>query len=376
LSEQDTYIDLFDQYLKGEIHGAELASFEKRLSGDQAFAEALRVHSILVSGIREHGRMELKNYLKEHGKMAITKAPVRRFDMRYAAAASIVVLTILGVATYFYVQPQHAPIIATISEKQEEPIVLDSARAIAPPELAEKYAEHEKQLEVPEKQEEIHATWADMAAAGEGSIQQGPVVESAPPGEFENKVLDLKQDDGIAVLSEKKLKDTVVKAPVLFVLVETKDLLANEVAANRQYRKYSVDQSSPKIPGTFNNNMNTNAGNAKSNTKEAKDTVQFAYKDINKGKKNEDLKKDEDPSKKDLNIEFWQSPVHFRGYKYTGNTILLYSVPQASARIFIVNNMTYLRTEGIVYVLDPCPNACEFKPETDNTIINFIIQQP
>ncbi len=220
----------------------------------------------------------------------------------------------------------------------------------------------------PAKEELEDISMADM-------MSPPPVMEMTE----QSKRADFSEDvfaDNMYVAKDRKLKDTSMALPVLTFayLDEVKNVelatsggtmkMTQNAISTRAKKK---DSYTSKMPAASNNNITTgNAGY------ELKDTVSF--------KPEKSLAKAEDDKKdltvKNMKIEFWQSPVNFRGYKYTGNTVQLYGLASNNVRLFMLNNKLYLRTDGMVYVLTTCSEGCAYQSETNTTITDIIIQQP
>ena len=113
---------------------------------------------------------------------------------------------------------------------------------------------------------------------------------------------------------------------------------------------------------------------AASNSNQAKaleDTKKFA--DTSSGKKAKLSKPVATKTK--YTVEYWTSPVNFKGYRLTNTTLQLYGLNSYTCRLFTVNGNLYLRNQGKVYVLSPCVDACAYKLEVDPDIIQFILNQ-
>jgi hypothetical protein len=67
MEEHNKNIDLFDDYLSGKMSDAEKNAFELRLKQDPELKAAFELHQVLVDGIKEAGRAEVKKLLKKEG---------------------------------------------------------------------------------------------------------------------------------------------------------------------------------------------------------------------------------------------------------------------------------------------------------------------
>lgn len=83
------------------------------------------------------------------------------------------------------------------------------------------------------------------------------------------------------------------------------------------------------------------------------------------------IKDDRSTSKQYLNIEFWSSPLNYKGYKMSKYKLILYGVSSPEGlKIFKLEDVIYLKSSSFVYRLDA---TGEFKPYeriTDESILN------
>jgi hypothetical protein len=81
--------------------------------------------------------------------------------------------------------------------------------------------------------------------------------------------------------------------------------------------------------------------------------------------------KDDKNSKQYFNIEFWSSPLNYKGYKMSKYKLVLYGVGSADGlKLFKLDDVIYMKSASLVYRLD---NTGDFKPYeriTDETVVN------
>ncbi|MBI1221326.1 MAG: hypothetical protein GC180_01880 [Bacteroidetes bacterium] len=87
MEEQYKY-DLFDRYFRGELSQEELDDFLERLKSDEEFKKELEMYQLLVEGIREHERQELKAFLVDKARVRFMGNPWSK-AWTYASAAII-----------------------------------------------------------------------------------------------------------------------------------------------------------------------------------------------------------------------------------------------------------------------------------------------
>lgn len=83
------------------------------------------------------------------------------------------------------------------------------------------------------------------------------------------------------------------------------------------------------------------------------------------------IKENKNNIKQLVNIELWQSPLNYKGYKMSKNKIALYDIVSADGLlVYILNDVVYLKHGPVVYKLE---NSSEFRPYeriTDDSLIS------
>jgi hypothetical protein len=347
LKTNETHIELFDQYLLNQLSEAERKAFEERLQNDLEFKEAFEIHQLLVQGIQFHGKAELKNFLKENATVTFWGGNIWPKQMRIASVAVFLVFAGLYALVHFYLQPQsQSNNTAIVTEKSSESVQInptsnDSIQVQPAPELPNLLSEGEvMNNEIPVIEEDF-----------QNSVEA--LEDDAKGNEMESEV-SAKESMDYQVLKERKLSDTI--------------LLAVNVPINYTYKtealiKGSSKSKSPTIPSnTQNSPLNNNSGVL--NT----DTAFIANAESNETKGLS--KKIAGPAK--YNVEFWTSPINFKGYKFHKQTLQLYGLGSASVQLKVFNNQLYLIHKQTVYVLNPCIDGCAYKPLNDEELESLL----
>lgn len=95
----DPVNERIDRYLRGELQGSQLEDFLKQLETDPELKKQVAFKELLVESIRDHGALQLKNFLKE--KTAKKSGLIISFrSWYYAAAAVALILVCAGVIFY------------------------------------------------------------------------------------------------------------------------------------------------------------------------------------------------------------------------------------------------------------------------------------
>ncbi len=330
----------------------EQSAFRERLARDSEFAAAFKLHELLAAGIRDHARSELKSYIKEKGEIHYWGGNIWPRSMTYAAAAVFVLFTGLYLVLRNYTTPVLEKEIAVQTESHEPESAITDTVMQAPEEAV-------VEQETPITHAPILAD-QDAEETVSGSFDKEE-LKDAKIGESDDAMISEDVAVKYNVLSEKMLSDTILSAPVLLAL-------NTEVPASADY-EYSRNQmsgvsKSSKSPATASNREQSEA------LKKQKTVLQDTA--VSNAETKSLWKLEE---AKTLVIEYWYSPVNFKGYRYNNNTIRLYGIDKSSCRMFVYNNEVYMRHDGKVYLLSLCPLACVFHIETNTEIINLILRQ-
>lgn len=83
------------------------------------------------------------------------------------------------------------------------------------------------------------------------------------------------------------------------------------------------------------------------------------------------IKDDRSNSKQFMNVEFWTSPLNYKGYKMSKYKLILYGIASPEGmKLFKLDDVIYMKSASLVYRYDA---SGEFKPYeriTDETVIN------
>ena len=344
MSEHHNNIDLFDLYLTNALEGNELAQFEEKLINNAEFNKAFTDYKTLVLGIQDFGKIELKNYLKEQVKGSGNGTQLKVMRSVYAIAASVVL--IIGLVFVFQQYSSN-------STKSKE-IAIEQKSDVLQMDTSVKQDQKFLETEAVKKEETNETVMANVEAE-----KVAPVFDSVDDANFKELDNQAPPSAGVSsaetesykIVSERKLSDTVLLA-----------LYINNTATkflNKDGDKLEKSTASKKIPGVYNNN-NYN--------KKAED-----YSDSMVVRKSKALVVKSDQ----YTIEFWQSPINFKGYKLVGYTLQLYGLAnsQANLKLYKLDYQLYLRMNGLVYEIKKCTDGCAFSQTQDDDIRELLLEQ-
>ncbi len=348
----EQHIELFDAYIFNRLGTDEKQNFEEKLLHDTAFTQDFEQYKILVLGIQDYGKAELKEFLKTQPKPEIKTVQLWRKPL--AIAASLALLITIG----YFAKNSFLPNTDKIAIKdlpKTEPTAPSKKDSVEPT-ITFLEIESEKKEEaiemMPQKESDADIVPQVLDDEKGFATTEAPILSTT----------DDKLKDDYKVITEKKLNDTILVAYYLAYNDKLREKEDIEVATTKS-NSYESKKKAIQTPASVNNKASTVLDNNNSNYNN--DTI--ALKKLEK-RKNQSITK--------YTVEFWQSPLNFKGYKFVGNTIQLYGLNEKGIKLFTLNNTTYLRANGAVYPLKTCADACMYKPETDAAIVNFILAQP
>ena len=83
------------------------------------------------------------------------------------------------------------------------------------------------------------------------------------------------------------------------------------------------------------------------------------------------IKDDRGSSKQFVNIEFWASPLNYKGYKMSKYKLVLYGIASAEGlKLYKLDDVTYLKSASFIYRLDAFGDFKPYERITDESIIS------
>ena len=322
MNQDHLYTEEIDAYLQGKISPEEMAAFDEKLNTDPSFAEAFKNQKLLSELIKENAKV-------------------------FAIAATAIILIGSFVVFQFYSNTKLEQNIAleetgpiTETEKQEPVVVSPESDQNM---QTESYNDKDMRNEVPPPTIE------------ELKVLEMEIDDAPPPIDQDSEDLYYKKESDYNVAQEINIKDTFLFATSLTML----DLNGS----NESYGFGKKSQSkSAQLPEAASN---SNQAKALEDKKKSFDTAGLSKSKI-ANKQNIKTK---------FIVEFWTSPINFKGYKYVNNIIQLFGLNNYNCKLYTVNGSLYLRHLDKVYQLLPCIDGCPYKLEVDPDIVQFILKQ-
>ena len=356
MKEEQTHIELFDLYLRNELPDTDKADFEKKLVADPEFKQQFTQYILIVEGIKLKEREELKAYMKKQAKMEYWGQNFWGKNWTYASAALLFVFASLYIVTKQF---------NNSSSKQENDLAIEQQK-----EKVELKTENTspKSEQNPVKENVItEEKTLDNIVINDEQIPNVAESEMSPRYDLETDDAD-KTDMAVNIEEEKKIAEKVISINDV-----------KEISIEFNNNTWNTKTTSTTLPSNFP--TSNNAGSVFKKNKVSTDK--------NKDKKPEAEEKKAvetvDTTKKLVNtnaqgnkllLQFWSSPLNYKGYQYNNNVLKLYGIIENNPKLHQYNNILYLVNDGKVYKITPCNETCNYIEEADINIKNTILNQP
>lgn len=318
MNEEKKY-HLIDQYLNGELTGRSLDNFKAMLK-DPEFAKQVEIQRQIMEVIKEERKSELKKLMSESSKVHYFQNSWGN-TWTYASAAIVV----LFVSAFFILKKfgtTDTPTNTVTLEPKEETNATDMDTTKVDSNLVA--------IETPTPGQTDN-TAPDIA---EETISEEEAVEAEL-----DEDLDIMSDEPEAHTLEEN--DAVTPASADGIPEVKKD----EILSGK---RFTVVQMKPDFEAT-REKATEGADSAASDIK---------YKEINR---------------RSLNVEFWESPVGFKGYKYTSEKLILYDIDENAALSFKeLDSRLYLSLGGKYYHLEKNGTYNKFVAVTNKTLLKVL----
>jgi len=343
--DEKTY-HLINDYLNGNLHGTALDIFKSRLNSEKGLRIAVSEQKAIIEAINEVREQELRDILKSDTPKTKVIAIGPYLKMAGLAAAAIAILVVVFFSIRPYITDTADTNMAQESKakpKQDlekpEPITVDSnliadnaaietttidTQTIA---FIEPIPILEKMLELEPEEDAIE--YSDV-------LEENDIFEP----ELENAMAPKKSTTTSTSTSEDL--DEVVKSDQLLT---SQRFVVTTISPNFKQKQIDVVQdgdaeSSPRDDKISKSKEDADAPEAEEEAEEEEEEEEeeedkVAYKS------------------KSISVEYWNSVVNYKGYKYTGQKVQLYGIDQnATLRFKELDNRLYVQVKGTQYFLE------------------------
>ncbi len=275
---------LIDRYLQGELSGIELDNFNLRMKSEDGFRSDVELQKLIYAGIQKANHDKLKAVI-------VSSIGYRKLLVPFALKMIVTffVVTLVGISFWFYVGNE------TVSRDQSKSwfAFLNSKKSVP----------EDKEVTVKQK---LEARQQVSEIPDSSSADNNRSDSSVDSTKSKFAVSEMEQDSTVPALSE---ADIIVKQDEL--------LISSNIP---------VADKSNRDPGS-------------SDGTHTEDVV----RQLNPAA---DLPESE-PVSTHIQVEFWVSPVNYRGYKMSKNKLILFGIDEPQdVKLYRVNDtlyMTYLK---------------------------------
>jgi len=279
---------LVERYLQGELSGLELEKFSERLSADEGFKRAVEFQQLIHEGIKEAGEERLKELIQSSINYRRPSVP-----WGLKLILSFFFVTAIGVSLWFYLGTDQP------SNKQDRSW----------------FAFFEKtRIKDASDKKESQKVKQDSKAKSSSE----PASAKTNPEEMAQRPLTDTSDLGLS--QPASAGDTLSGSLDEDIIVKQDQLLISAVLPVNQKQVQNLEE------------------------KKAEESL--ADEAAGKLNPSADLPVQE-KTESTFQVEFWISPINYRGYKLTKNQLILFGIEEPDAvKLFRVNDemyMTYLK---------------------------------
>ena len=286
---------LIERFVEGALTGAELKEFQERMTSDASFKAEAEFYNLLLSGIRISREQELEKFITTH-------VSVRHYTPRSVIAIVIVMLIIIaaGVGVWNYLERD------SFNENKN---FFTTAFFTDQINKAVNAVSNGRQKQAKRNSAKTNAVAPIDSSIDEEAASQ-PISDSAAMASAREHSGDtLSEDENIVIK-----KDELISTVEMVVVNKTQEQGAHGEKPKESLAKETAEKLNPAAQLPVEEN-------AYSNT---------------------------------LQVEFWQSPVNYKGFKLLNNKLVLFGIDRPEAvKLYSLNNQLYMQYGQLVSKLNP-----------------------
>lgn len=310
---------LIDRYLEGSLSGLELQQFMERLDSDPAFREAVSLQNLLVEGIVICADKELHDNLLQTISYKKSRVP-----LGLKLILTFLVVTVSGIVLWNYIGQDTSD--------------------------GKKHFLNFSWLDPSQPDKNKKSDTQEMNKSGKANESTGKnKAKNSTAGDSGKEMSDessAEADSTQAPKEEDESAELVVKKDQLLISLSlfVQDESSKKEKSGRQKNKTKKDSSlSEKTIGL----LNPAAG------------LEEAEKEL--------------AASPQLQVEFWVSPINYRGYKWHRNKLILFGIDEPDeVRMFRVEGKLYMHYLNDFYLLEPAEDFTSYQIVNDK---EFSLQQ-
>jgi hypothetical protein len=320
--------DIIDLYLKGLLQGEELDKFLLEMKEDENLAEDIEIKRQIIQALQEVRHEELKNYIARNTKdNVLIRLPGPKWA--YGVAASILLL-----AAAFVLFQDQIP-------ENVNPIAI-----FQPKEKIEADTSFDESSEVIVDKEPIKEPIVLPLIVEEIEDSNSIVFDDVLMNDFDDK------EENVEVRQDK-----IVRTQTTYTIVHANRMNLIDSSSN-------IEKTTSAAPNSVKNEsdgISEKDKKVKNTEIKAPATAETKDQDLSEFKKEKNQK---------IQIEFWQSIVSYKGYKWNGKTLRLYGIDSTSSvDLHHLDKNYYLQINKDYFLLKLTDNYESYIKITDAALI-------
>jgi hypothetical protein len=345
---EDTY-HLINKFLANKLQGRALDKFKARMRDEPEFDTLVKQQKEIINVLEANREQELKSVIKNGLKTGAIPMFSGRARLALVTAAAVTLLAVVLFTIPNIISPSESELTHKENNHSiEDPLIED--------------------LDFTDSSEETQLDTQTLAIADITIPEDGPVVDKIAKDEtldsisklniksldidFETKdttpSVELEESElmpaKVQETESSELEDAAVKE-------ETEAILKDELLSRKSFAVLTISPD-------FNEQDDL----------DAEETVILSRSD----KKKANPVINQTPYR-NISVEYWNSVVNYKGYKYNGETIKLYSIAENSSLNFKeLDNRLYMNLKGTFYFLEKGSDYKRLAEVTSPALLNIL----
>jgi hypothetical protein len=355
MEENSRHIELFDKYSQSTLSTDEKRELENLISSDPSVKLEFETHKLLVDGVRKARKEELREYLRDHGKVEYFEN-IWSKKWRVASAAIVILFTaVYFVMEYAIVRPGLKESVASEDKNEHiEELKKDENKTennASRDKLSTDDREEDISLPPPPELMEVNDGQIESDSFYDQEIEEvvpsddivkedADLLEFAPKTNSTNKdqeynfSTETDSEKNLFVAQEEKILDTNLLAVIVVEKIVVQNKSLDEIEKTR-----TSERKKSKSPVLENESLEEPEA-------DSTQSISKSYK-----------------------VEIWKSPLNFKGYHYQGEILKLYGINVKEVSLIEYNNGLYIKVKEKYALLKKSTEYLPFKYISNKELI-------
>lgn len=336
MTDEKTY-HLIDAYLNGELLGRKLDAFKAQLKEDTELQQAVSTQKAIIAAIENSREKELKALMtKGTSARVVAMSPKSKFAMATAATVALLAVAAIYIIPTFNNKAETAD--ATVENTEsEEPIT---------------FVDSEQKGDSNYRANELEDTKVDTQTLAVVMPEEKAIVPPMPEvvttdiesvydydGAQEDDAIEEEATDDIAKDIVKTETNSITQAPTQDA---NDQILKDELIGSKAFTVLSL---SPSFESENLSEVSVQTTSKRKKSRAEKKAQKEAAENATRADNTS-------TTTRGIKVEYWKSPVNYKGYKYNGATVQLYGVTQDKNLAFKeLDSRLYIKMDGKQYYL-------------------------